>query len=439
MAARFEQLDAYSQAFGRWRDERAATEPAAVTARREAAFGRFRAEGFPTRKDEDWKYTALAEATARVAVPGPAEAGWVPALEGLPAPDAGALRLVFVNGWFSSESGSRGHLPSGVRLGSLAKALREGDPDWVGDWLGRVEERPGKGFPALNQAFFTDGCLLEVPAGLELEVPIELVFVNVPRRDGLAAAACPRSLIRLGAGARVRLTEIHAGRPNARSLTNRTTEIDLAAGARLQYQRLIMEPAGQLHLGTVCASLADGAGLQSLVFALGGRLVRETLQVTLHGRRADTVLSGLSLARDHSHLDHQVEVRHLGPAGHSEQLYKAVAEDHGRAIYSGRVQVAEAAAGTRARQTGRGLLLSPEAEVDARPHLEIHTDDVECAHGCTLGPVAGEALFYLRSRGLSEEEAVRLLVRAFVTEVVQQAQPAALREFIEGRLPGAGS
>ena len=397
--------------------------------RRAAALEAFARAGFPGRRDEDWKYTSLRNVERRqFAAPAAAQPvpSAVPDIEGL-----GGATLVFVNGRLVSAEG----LPSRATVCSLAEAVLAGNPACE-PLLGRVADPARHRFAGLGLATFGDGALIDLPAGCELDEPVRLVFVS--EGDRQAALCVPRVLIRAGAGSRGTIVEHHAG-GSGEALVCATTEIELGRGARVEHYRLQDEAPEAYHLAVLAARVRDDARLVTHNVAVGGRIGRLDLDVSLEGTGAEVVMNGLYLARGRQHVDNHTSVDHAVPHTRSDQLYRGVLTDRGRAVFNGRALVRQGANGTDARQANANLLLSPEAEVDTKPELEIYADDVKCSHGATTGQLDEGALFYLRSRGLDEETARTVLTFAFADVVLARMGLEPLRRHAEalavGRLP----
>ncbi len=402
--------------------------PAWLADRRGAGIGHFAAAGFPTRRDEDWKYTDLKLVARRSFAAGAALALAVPEIDGLDCP-----AVVFVNGRLVETRG----LPDGAAVLPLARALAAGHPACEA-LLGRVADPRRHRFAALATALFADGVLLDLPAGVALEAPLRLVFLAAGETEPVLA--CPRVLVRAGAGSRATIIEHYAG-GGGEALSLAVTELAMGPGAQLEYYRIQDESGEAFHLGVLAARLERDASLVSHSLSVGARIARLDLDVQLAGPGARVEMNGLYVVRDRQHADSHTRVDHAAPRTTSDELYRGVLAGKSRAVFNGKAIVHPGAAGTDARQANANLLLSPEAEVDTKPELEIYADDVKCAHGATTGQLDTAALFYLRSRGIDEETAKILLTFAFADTVLARMPLAALRRHAEqlvvGRLPEA--
>jgi Fe-S cluster assembly protein SufD len=382
---------------------------------REASFERFRAQGFPGPKSESWKYTSLAPIAHRAfALPGARAA--VRREVVAPLRVDGACNLVFVNGRFMADLSDDPADLDGIRISTLGAALERGGAEVV-ELAGT--EAPERSFSALNAAFASDGTLVQAPAGASPGRPLHLLFLATP--DDQQLLISPRNLILLGDGARLELIETHAtAGQEAEHLTNLESLFVLGRGGELRHDRLqIGATAGDL-IGRNVYRISADARLTQTVATVGGNLVRNETGCVIAGRGADVHLNGLYLARGRQHVDTQIEVDHAEPGSESNQHYKGVLDERARAVFAGRIMVRRDAQKTNAYQSNNNLLLSPEAEIDTKPELEIYADDVKCSHGATAGELDERELFYLRSRGLDPELARSLLTYAFTGAVLER-------------------
>jgi Fe-S cluster assembly protein SufD len=338
-----------------------------------------------------------------------------------------------VNGRLDAATTDLSGLVPGVRVGSLAAALRE-RPAVVEPLLGRIATAPDHAFAALNGALFEDGALVELEDGVACPVPIHLVFVSSP---GAPSASHPRNLILAGRGARATVVESYRGEGSY--LLNAVTEVALGEGAALEHDRIQEDAPGAFHVGLLQARQAKGSRLLGQSIALGGQLARVEARVLLAQEDAACDLHGVYVAGGKQLLDHLVHVVHASPRCTSRQLYKGILDGSSRGVFAGRISVQEGAQKTDAGQVSSNLLLSEDATIDAKPQLEILADDVKCSHGGSVGQLREDALFYLRSRGLGEALARAMLTWAFASEMVDRVGPEEVRERVRravtARLP----
>ncbi|MBW8269949.1 Fe-S cluster assembly protein SufD [Caldovatus aquaticus] len=393
-----------------------------LAALRDEAAEAFRAQGFPTRRVEAWKYTDLQPVAA---------AGFdeplTPVDDALDLPPARAgARAVFVDGRFRADLSSLDGLP--FAAGALAQRL-----DALAGRLGALARPAEEPMAALNTMLFEDGLLLELPEGADGGV---LELLSLATASERPAAFHPRHLIRLGRGARLTLIEAATAPEGARYLHNPVFEIELAEGARLTHGRLQEEAARAFQLATVYARVAAGATYDNFTLNAGGRLVRNEIHVALVGPRAACHMNGAQLLAGEQHADTTTALEHAAPSCTSRQTYNTVLMGRSRGVFQGRILVRQAAQKTDGYQMNRALLLSPEAEMDSKPQLEIYADDVKCSHGATVGELDPEQVFYLRSRGIPEGRARAMLVEAFLHEAVEGVTDEPLRRALDAAVAG---
>ena len=394
---------------------------------RARALEQLEAEGFPGRKNEAWKYTSTRPILKADLPPATADdEALAVARASVPRLQTRFDRLVFVDGLFS-DAHSRVRTP-GLVVGSLRAVLGD-DPDRIRDALASAAEVEGEAFTALNTALMDDGAYVYVPDGTVMEYPLELVFVGSGSDRGVHL----RNLIVVGANAEARVVERYLGVGDGAQLTNVVTEVRVGANSSLAHVQLQSEGAGTFHVARLAVAQERDSRLHHTQVSVGGRLSRTQLEVRLEGAGAEADLAGLALGSDTQHHDHHVDITHAVPHCRSNQLFKHVLADRARGVFTGRVVVAEDAQKTDAQQSNKNLLLSDEAMANTRPQLEIYADDVKCSHGATVGQLDHDAVFYLRSRGLSEEQTRGLLTYAFANEIVHQA-PEWCRDGLETAL-----
>ncbi|HEX9627471.1 MAG TPA: Fe-S cluster assembly protein SufD [Acidiferrobacterales bacterium] len=400
-----------------------------LAARRHDALEQFLRRGLPTRKDEDWKYTDVLPLASQRSAPARRAAIDPAALDAFVFD---AWRLVFVDGRFAQDLSQLDGLPDGVRVASLAQTLRE-TPQALEGRLGRYVDGARHGFAALNLAFAEDGAVIDIAPGIELERPIQLLFV-ASGAAGADSIQHLRQVVALGAGARASLIESMVSLAPGAGLTTGVTEIELAAGAALDHYRVVQIGDDAARVDTAHVQQDRDSRYAAHAVTLGGRLVRHELDCALAGAGAECDFNGLYVMAGQSHIDTHTRFDHRVPHTTSRASAKGVLDDAARGVFSGRVVVHPDAQRSDAGQSVRHLLLSPRAEADSRPQLEIYADDVKCAHGAATGSLDPEQLFYLRSRGFDEPRARQLLVYAFAADMLARVPLAPLRERLAEQL-----
>jgi Fe-S cluster assembly protein SufD len=359
----------------------------------------------------------------------------------------GSIELVFVDGRFSETLSAHGGAVDGVRVGSLRQALGS-SPERIEPYLSRIAGIQKSSFTALNTAVFEDGALIEVARGAVVRDPIHLLFVST--EGARASVSHPRSLILLGQNSQATVVESYVGesapltpalsrreREGAPYFTNAVTEIALSEGSILDHYKLERESGQAYHVHALEVRQERSTQLTQHNLALGGQLARTDVNVLLDGPGADCVLNGLFVGRGAQHLDNHTVIDHAKPHGTSRELYKGILDGKARGVFHGKIIVRPNAQKTDAMQTNKNLLLSREALVNSTPALEIFADDVKCKHGSTIGQLDPTALFYLRSRGIGEEQARDLLTYAFAADVAGRIRIPAIRAEVEEFLGAA--
>lgn len=383
---------------------------------RNAAAQRFDRAGIPTRRVEDWRYTNLARLTGL-------DLDWSPpaaevSRDSLPALVYGReadCRLVLVNGEARPDLSSVPGMPDGVVVTSLARALATGNRAVIALLAQRVADGAGA-LKALNDSWLQDGYVLIVPDGVTVETPIEILSVGTG--GARPPAYQPRNLVIAGANARVTIVEHHVGLCIGGYFANSVTDVDIGDGAIVRHCKVQDETKDAVHISLLAASLAADAMFDSFVFTMGGRISRNELRVSLDAPGAHCRLNGAYLVRGDQHCDHTTVVDHAAAETHSDQLYKGVLDGSASGVFQGKVVVHPDAQKSEGHQMSRALLLSDGSEINTKPELVIHADDVQCSHGATAGELDAESLFYLRSRGIPEPQARKLLVEAFLNEAI---------------------
>jgi len=417
--------DHYWQAF----DERASTLTGAglpwLARRRRDAIEEFVELGFPARRDEDWKYTDVSawvqpsDRREKIEV----DVAAIDALRG------DTWQLVFVDGRFDRALSHLDGLPDGVRISSLADRLMA-DPAFVEHRLGRHVHAGRDAFAALNLAFVEDGAVIDVAPGVEVERPIQLI--EVASSDARAGRHL-RSIVVLGAGAKASLFETAVGTGTVSVRATGVMEMELQPASELTHLRWVPNDDA-VRIETAFVEQGRDSRYAAHEFTFGGKLVRRELDVALTAPGADCQLHALSVARGTSHIDVHTRFDHRAPLTTSREWVRSIVDDTARSVFSGRVVVHPAAQGSDALQNCRHLLLSPRAEADSRPQLEIYANDVKCAHGAATGSLDPEQLFYLRSRGLPAAAARRLLMRAFAAVMPERLPRVEWRERLAAEL-----
>lgn len=398
----------------------------------------FVAAGLPDTRVEAWKYTALRALAQRGFAAGDAQAASRPIDPALLAlPGAGAPALVFVNGVFRQDLSLPDALPAGVSLQPLSGVL-ERDPEPLRFALARYYREAGDAFARLNAAFAGDGVVLRVEAGVRVAAPLRLVFVGAGAEGDLAWHV--RNLVELGEDAELTLVEQHLGAGEQGHLGTQLGDFALHAGAKLHHAVLQQAGTGSSLFRRSHYRLDARAQAHLHALELGGALARHDLRAELVGDGAAFHTHGAFLPNGRQHMDTQLAIHHRAHDTVSSSTWRGVAGGRGRGVFRGAIVVAAGADGSDATLANKNLLLSPQAEIDTKPELEIYADEVKAAHGATVGQLDERALFYLRSRGIPGAQAHALLTAAFARVPFESLSHEALRNHVEqlllAQLPG---
>lgn len=374
-------------------------------------------QSFPTTRQEDWRFTDLSGLLK---------------LDLQPAADAGAVelpetatpaRLVLGNGRFDAALSDTTALPDGVICGSLRQLWA--DPDLQPRLAAKLAQTPNgqEIFTALNTTGFADGAVVWVPRNTAVAVPVSVVHM-AHSPDGPSLVQ-PRTLVVVETGSQLTLVETFYG--NA-GLVNAVGEYWVDPGAHLTHVRLQRQGSESFHIGKTAVVQGADSTYRATTLTWGARLCRHNLEVHQAGAQTTTDLYGLEIVNGNQHSDTHSLVALNHPHGVADQLHKSIVDDRGHTVFNGRVVVPQAAQLTNASQLNRNLLLSDRARVDTKPQLEIIANDVKCAHGATVSQLSADEIFYLQSRGISREQAQRLLIYGFAMEILERVPVDNLRE-----------
>jgi Fe-S cluster assembly protein SufD len=399
---------------------------------RKAGLALFAELGFPTLHDEDWRFTNVAplaklpfEPMFQAPVVNGAETR---VLDEFAFTKLAGPRLVFVNGHYSPKLSSVEKLPAGVKVGSLAAALSS-DAALAEKYLGRCTPAPNNAFTMLNQAFFLDGAFVQVPEGVDVKTPIQLVYICSAKNAGDTVQ--PRNLIVAGAKSRVTIVESYIATTNAAYFTNAVTEIFAGDHAFVEHLKFQDEALAAFHIAAIHGEFGRASNVNIHSFALGAKLSRNNIRTKLAGERLECILNGLYLTRGEQLADHHMVVEHAQPHCASHEYFNGILDDKSKGVFHGRILVQQIAQKTDAKQTNKNLLLSDDATADTKPQLEIYADDVKCTHGATIGQLNDESIFYLRTRGIGPDTARQMLIHAFAGEIIERIKCEPARELMD--------
>jgi Fe-S cluster assembly protein SufD len=422
----------YESAFAELEPSLRASGPAWLHDLRREGLDRFKTLGFPSLKEEEWRFTRtrpIAEVDFRPA--GDTRAVDATTIVSRTFDDAACRRLVLVNGRFVPALSRGKDVPRGVWAGSLAEALRDrGEP--VRALLASGARADRQRFASLNTAFLHDGVYIEIADGASLEAPLHVVHVTTAA--DAPTMTHPRVVVVAGKNSDAVVIESYVGLGSSNYFTNAVVQIAVGENASLRHYKVQREAPEAFHVAFQHAALAKSARYSTLGVTMGGALVRNDIHTILDGEGIDARVDGLYLADGRRHVDNHTFIRHAQPHCHSFELYKGILDDKARGVFNGRIYVDPVAQKTDAKQENNCMLLSDEARVNSNPQLEIFADDVKCTHGAAIGKTDDTAIFYLRSRGIPFPEARDLMVYAFASEVLERIEVEPLKVRLEDDL-----
>ena len=386
--------------------------------------------GFPTVRDEAWKYTNVASIQKRdYKLSGSQEVTVTKEdLDVFRFADLETIELVFINGVFSAELSSERDQAEGMVLQNLSAWLaEENDQD--------LTIKAGENiFASLNNAFMNEGVVLHLEKNTVLDKPVHLIFVATETEEPIMTY--PRIDIRLGANAEAQLIESYAGLGTTKNLTNVLTNIVAGENSQLEHYRIQNESIDAYHIANILIDQKQGSRVTSHSVSLGSSLARVDFKVSLAATGSENTINGLFMGKGRQHTDHHILVDHLSPHTRSEEYFKGILDNGSRGVFNGKVIVHEDAQKIEAIQSNKNLLLSPNAEIDTKPELEIYADDVKCAHGATIGRLSDTELFYLQSRGIDKEKARAILTYAFADDVIRRMSLEPIQKYLEQKIVG---
>jgi Fe-S cluster assembly protein SufD len=423
-----ERTDSFLAEHGRFLERRGAAGPPWLGQLRTRGAARFAELGFPTVRQEEWRFTnvaPIAEMAFRLADAAPTNAAQLVQQVAIPS---AAARIVILNGHFAPELSKIDALPAGLTIRSLAGAAADSAPEAA--HLGQVATEI-TAFVALNSAFLEDGAFIAVARDVVVEAPIHVIVVNGGAGKTMAH---PRTLIVMGANSQARVAQTFVGSAGECHFTNVVTEAAVGENAVLDLVTDQREIDSAYHVASVQARLDRHATFRARGVTLGGKLVRNDIVAVLGGEGAHCALDGVYLVDGERLVDNHTTIDHAMPHCTSHELYKGILDGRARAVFNGRIIVREDAQKTDSKQTNRALLLSDDATINSNPQLEIFADDVKCTHGAAIGQLDEEALFYLRARGLTKKDARDMLIHAYAGEVLEMIPMLSLRQQLEREL-----
>lgn len=410
-----------------------------INVRRKKAFQDFVAQGIPTRKNENYKYTNLHPQFSpdyKLVIQKEEMDANLTEIFKCNVPQLNThLNLIF-NGWFYDKNVNSGKLPQGVILDSLEN-MSKNNPELFQKYYAKITDAESDAMVALNTAFAKDGYFLYVPKNVIFENPIQIINLLKSENNTFSTQ---RNLIVVEPGAHAQLILCDHTLNSNQYLSNSVTEVFVEENANFDYYTIQNQHNKSTSINSVYIHQEKNSNVTTHTISLHGGLIRNNLKITIKGENAEANMFGMAFLDKDQHIDNATQVIHAKPHCQSNQIYKYVLDNKSTGAFSGRIHVERDAQKTNAFQRNNNLLLTDTALMQTKPQLIIDADDVKCSHGATVGQIDEEALFYLRARGIDEDKARLMMMNAFAHEVVQQIKVEALRErideLIEKRLNG---
>lgn len=395
---------------------------------RKDAFNTFEQLGIPSLKNESWKYTNLNNLFGRGFEP-IVNAELDNTIQIHTFPFIVTNRLVFIDGLFSKQ---HSHIvDKNVTISNLKTEFKNNNPV-LAEYFSKIVSNEKENFVALNTAFANDGAFIHVPEKTVVEHPVLLIFVSSGKKT--LGISQPRNIIVVEKSAQVSVIESYQNPNETEAFSNKVTEAYVKENAQLNFYKLMMNEQMYHHISTSHFNIESYARLNAITINFGGALIRNNLNVVFKGPHAEAYLSGTYVLNNKDHVDNHLLIDHAVPNCYSNQLYKGLMDGQSTGVFNGKVFVREDAQKTNAFQSNKNILLSEQATINTKPELEIYADDVKCSHGATIGQMDKNALFYLKTRGISETIAKQIMFQAFVGEVIEKVSIEPLKNYLLEKL-----
>ncbi|MBT8265732.1 MAG: Fe-S cluster assembly protein SufD [Bacteroidia bacterium] len=394
---------------------------------REEALKEFEDRGFPSKKEEDWKYTSLNKILKEdySVFPKQENALEYSEVKKYFIHDIDSYKIVFIDGKYSSHLSETTH--DGMDVCLMSAALSK--PKYriiIENYFNKIAK--GNSISALNTAFSKEGAYIHIPKNKLVEKPIQIIHFSTGNEAALMLQ--PRNLIIVDENSHLQIIERHQSLTENPVLTNSVTEIFANKRAIVDYYKVQNDNEEASLIDNTFVKQKQESHVSVHTFSFGGKLVRNNLNFYQNGERIDSTLKGVTIIGNKQHVDHNTLVHHQEPNCESHQDYKGIFGDNATGVFNGKVVVDKEAQKTNAFQANNNLLLNDKATINTKPQLEIFADDVKCSHGCTIGQLDDNAMFYLRSRGIPEKEAKALLMYAFANNVLESVKISELKQRI---------
>lgn len=395
---------------------------------RKNAINKFTELGYPTMRDEDWRFTNLTPVSKANFKINDNGINIDPVmLKTFLIKDLETFLLVFINGRFSKELSQIEQIPEGVTITTLSEA-KDVKKEVLSEYFGKFLDFETEAFNALNTAFFEDGIFIHVPDSISVNKPVHALYISHEDEQSMVNS---RNLIVVGKNSGLKVIEHYVSTSETTYFSNVVSEVSVGENSNMEHFLLEFESKKAFNISTLRVQQEKYSNIKSHSILFGGAIVRNNVHPVLAGEGGNSLINGLYLSNGRQHMDNFMRVEHASPHCDSRQIYNGVLDDNSRGVFHGRIIVHEGAVKTDAKQTNRNLLLSDSAQIDTKPQLEIYNDDVKCTHGATIGQMDENAIFYLQSRGIPKKEAETIMVKGFTGESFSNMSLLPLREYLE--------
>mgnify|MGYP005996511201 FL=1 len=386
---------------------------------RTEAIKTFETNGFPTKKEEAWKYTSLNKILKQnfSVFPKQENAIEYSDVKKYFIHDIDTYKIVFIDGKYSSHLSQTTH--DGMDVCLMSAALSK--PKYrlvIENYFNKAATNDS--LSSLNTAFSSEGAYIHIPKNKLVEKPIQIIHFSTGNESALMLQ--PRNLIVVDENSHVQIIERHQSLTENSVLTNSVTEVYANKRAIVDYYKIQNDNQNASLIDNTFIKQKQESHASVHTFTFGGNLTRNNLNFYQHGERIDSTLKGVTIIGDKQHVDHNTLVHHIEPNCESHQDYKGIFDDSATGVFNGKVVVEKEAQRTNAFQANNNILISDKSTINTKPQLEIFADDVKCSHGCTIGQLDEDALFYMKTRGIPEKEAKALLMYAFANNVLESVK-----------------
>ncbi|MEO6948616.1 MAG: Fe-S cluster assembly protein SufD [Ginsengibacter sp.] len=400
---------------------------------RKVGFNRFTETGLPSFKNEEWKYTFISNLFRKQYHLSDEKRNVTfnqSELDSVRLPGAeNANELFFINGKYEASLSTIRSTEKELTILPLEEAAKGEYKDLVNEHLNKSFDFIKDGIHALNTSFIYGGIFILIPKNQVVENPI--FFYHLMDTKENHQLVQPRSLIYVEKSAKVQLVETYKTIGVMDSFTNEVMEVVVEENAIVEYYKLQDDVAISSQVGTTHIRQIGKSYVHTVTISLNGGMIRNNIDIIMEAAGNEAHMYGLYLVKGRTHVDNHTLVDNTKPNCFSNEFYKGIIDENATGVFSGKIYVRPDAQKTNAYQSNKNILLSESATVNTKPQLEIFADDVKCSHGCTVGKLDEEALFYLRTRGISKENAQSMLLQAFASDIVSQIRPEGLRKFVE--------